>query len=126
MIVITHCSISPQIHTSIQAHTHSHMQPLHHKEDADAAPQVKTPVTDVIHNAMQTHKPTHTHTYSRYDYEEVATDAANKVMAQVTDVISKSPKGTKMGTFTLGKAKSSVFNVPSASRHAACVCTWNA
>eukprot|EP00967_Tisochrysis_lutea_P116969 scaffold188782_cov18-Tisochrysis_lutea.AAC.1 len=37
----------------------------------------------------------------RYDYEEVATDAANKVMAQVADVISKSPKGTKMGDFTL-------------------------
>ncbi|KAF5832543.1 alpha-D-phosphohexomutase [Dunaliella salina] len=39
--------------------------------------------------------------FSRYDYEEVATDAANKVMAHVADVISKSPKGTKMGDFTL-------------------------
>ncbi|GAX78807.1 hypothetical protein CEUSTIGMA_g6244.t1 [Chlamydomonas eustigma] len=42
--------------------------------------------------------------FSRYDYEEVDSAAAASVMDQVRNIIASSPKGTKLGSFTVDAA----------------------
>ncbi len=42
--------------------------------------------------------------FSRYDYEEVDSAKAAQVMDQVRKVIAESPKGTKLGSFTVETA----------------------
>jgi len=50
--------------------------------------------------------------FSRYDYEEVDSAAAATVMDQVRKVIQASPKGTKLGSFTVEKADDFEYTDP--------------
>ncbi len=50
--------------------------------------------------------------HSRYDYEEVDSDAAAKVMDAVRKVIADSPKGAKLGAFTVDTADDFAYTDP--------------
>ena len=63
------------------------------------------------------HASPYPHTYptfpdSRYDYEEVDSAAANTAMDQVRKVIAASPKGTKLGSFTVETADDFEYTDP--------------
>jgi phosphoglucomutase len=50
--------------------------------------------------------------FSRYDFEEVDSAAANAVMDEVRKVIAASPKGTKLGSFTVDTADDFAYTDP--------------
>mmetsp|Transcript_5427 Transcript_5427/g.9376 ORF Transcript_5427/g.9376 Transcript_5427/m.9376 type:complete len:561 (-) Transcript_5427:755-2437(-) len=50
--------------------------------------------------------------FSRYDFENVSTEAANKVMDHVKEVMAQTPKGSKMGPFTLDIADDFEYTDP--------------
>lgn len=50
--------------------------------------------------------------FSRYDYEACESDSANKMMDHVREVIAKSPKGSKIGEYTVETADEFSYTDP--------------